>query len=190
MRNPSCYLLIFAAMLTTENSFANSFKLQIERCYRNSAEADNAPAWDCSEITQKNLPLARKANTAFPMAVAAQKRNLLRHEHRVGNQQITIGAWKPDSFSALTRINVSLTEEGRGQLDYNEASFFDDRPGGFLEISLRGLSSGEFYRVKLFQEGVLDELERQQLPTYLGKPERPNSNGNEKWLSSNADVAP
>ena len=145
-------LLFSAIFCSSAWASANRLQFNVELCSKSSA---SDLVHKCKPVSDKELFVRFDRGAVKPMLTASDKRQFFRHSIQLGDDEISIGAWKPDPIEALTVINVSLSQNGRGQIDYNEVSFFDDKGKNYASFSLRPHTRGAFYRIKLNQKTTL-----------------------------------
>lgn len=136
--------------LLNADAYAARFALQLERCTRTNS--DPSSIHECKSVASRDIDVDVNSVSRKPLLTGSEKRRMFRYEENIGGHQIAIGAFKPDPVRALTVMNVSLAENGKGQVDYNETSFYDDKSDNYLSLALRSTTQGEYYRVKLEQK--------------------------------------
>ncbi len=158
-------IILTAAMFffVVSLSEASIVELGLERCTKPSGKTTSVH--ECKEVEKKLVNIQAKRLPARSLLTTNAKRKMFRHEIELGRHKVKIGAWKDDPLKAVTVLNISLFEEGRGQVDYNEVSFFDDRDDNYFSIALRPRSNIEFYRLKLKQAEDRPQLRSKELST-------------------------
>lgn len=141
--------LMGALLLGPMSAFASIVELELERCTKPSGTTTTTHT--CTEVEKKLINLRAKRIPAQTLLTNNTKKQMFRHEMKFGQHHVKIGAWKDDPLKSVTVLNISLFEEGRGQIDYNEVSFYDDKRDNYFSIALRPRSNTEFYRLKLKQ---------------------------------------
>lgn len=144
---------LFSAWFLVPIAKASIVELELEKCVREEKSIESLHS--CARVERKLIDIEPKRTPAQTILTANSKKDVFRHELPLGSYRIEIGAWKEDPLKAVTVLNVSLFENGRGQVDYNEVSFFDDRDDNYFSLALRPRSNLEFYRIKIKQSSVL-----------------------------------
>ena len=156
------YMAIVFFLLAPIEAWTADFQMELDHCTRKKGKV--SLVYDCKMVTKKDISINVRKPSGRNILTGSDKKSVFRQEFKIGSHRIAIGAWKPDPIGALTVMNISLTEVGKGQIDYNETSFFDDKNGNYLSIALRSNSQSEYYRLKLRQKAhtaapPTDELE-------------------------------
>lgn len=131
-------------------AIASKFHFTLDRCEREKNSL-NRLMHKCSTIAKRKIHF--KFSEPRPLLKTAnQKSSVFRYNKKIGEHEIIIGAWKPDPSKSLNIINVSLLQESRGQLDYNEVSFYENHLGNYYSFTLRSDNKNNYYRIKLIQK--------------------------------------